>query len=153
MKLYLLAHLWRYAVVYRSCLVTRNNICSSCLGKCSNTLERVTSSYLQLDNDLYASLHWALWSINTPSFSRHHKSVSLLQTYHNDKAAIHALLVVGKKRISFMAHDLMQGQLMLLHFPSIPNSSPSSATDLAQGHRDYAWLHAAPRAYLVADTK
>ena len=79
--------------------------------------------------------------------------MSLVQTYHRDKAALHAPLVVGKKRIGFLAHDLMQGQLMLLYFLSITNSNLSSATDLAQGHRAYAWLHAAPRAYLVAGTK
>jgi hypothetical protein len=50
-----------------------------------------------------------------------------------------------------LVHDLMQGQLMLHHFLSI--ISKSSVTDLAQWHRVHAWLHAAPCASLVADTK
>jgi hypothetical protein len=76
---------------------------------------------MQLDNGRHASLHWVLWAINAPSFSKHHKSVSesQLQTYHNDIQALHVPLVASKKIINFPAHDLMLGQLMLLHFQSL----------------------------------
>jgi hypothetical protein len=72
---------------------------------------------MQLDNGLNASMHWVLWAINAPSFSKHYRSVSesLLQTY-NDIAALgsddHVLTVAVKKRINFRAHDLMLGQFL-----------------------------------------
>ena len=81
-------------------------------------------------------------------------SESQLQTYHNDIAALHVPLVAGKNRINFLAHDLMQGQLMLLHFQSFIFKSQIQAILLfGLAHRAHAWLHVAPCASLVADKR